>query len=65
MIVRKLGLRNFHWLLKMNNLLNVCNLRTILRGTDPTVGTTPPWYVGIQENQSGIESVFGIHAYDI
>ena len=30
-------LRHFHWLLKMNNQLNLRNLGTILRASDPTV----------------------------
>ena len=37
-------LRHFHWLLKIKNQLNWRNLKTILRGTDPTVGATAPLF---------------------
>ena len=38
-------LRQFDWLFIFNNQWKRCNSGTILRGTDPTVSATAPWYL--------------------
>ena len=40
-----LELRNFHWLLKMNNQSDWRDSKTVLRGTDPIVGATAPGFL--------------------